>query len=760
MTFQGNLEAVPFGIAGAVALVLALLTWERWAIPRARTFAVMMFGEAIWAWAEALELLTVELPFKILWYEFRVVGAMVTILGLLAFVLVFTGRERWLVPRRFLFVVAPAVVLTLIAWTNSWHHAFWARIWSVQMGDHWIAMHQYGPFFWIAFAYCYSLVGVSTALLAQAVIRSAGIFRDQAAIMLFGVLLPWVVNFIDMAQVFGFIHVDTVAISFAVTGLAFLPGVFRYRLLDLTPVAWAAVVEGMDDLVVVIDPWGRICDLNPRACNLAGRSRAELLGLAANRAFGDWPSLAERLGRIPQEGEATFEIEGPDPARPTWFDGRTSRLGEQSRHCGWVLVLRDITPHKRAAHERLNTIREEAARAEAEASSQAKDHFLARVSHELRTPLNPVLATVTALLEDPVLSASLRSALEMIQRNVVLESRLIDDLLDFARIGRGKLTLHPEIVDAHELINHVARICQDDLRFASLQLDVYLSARRHHLNADPVRIQQVLWNLIKNAIKFTPAGGSITVRSANKEGGENGNGQGTNGSRLIIEVSDTGIGIEPDSLTRIFDVFEQGDGPHTSCSGGLGLGLSISRSIVEQHAGKLIAASAGTGQGATFTVDLPALATAVPLPAADPLAATPHAHPTAPQRALTILLVDDNEDTLNYLSRLLTLRGYRVLPASSCASALQRAAETSFDLLISDIDLADGSGIELIWTLRSQREVPAIALSGFGSSDDIELSRSAGFGLHLTKPVDFRLLVEAIQQLLEATTSTSSFQGL
>jgi len=755
MTFQANLDAVPFGVAGAVALLLALLTWDRTVIPRARAFAVMMFGETLWSWGEALELLTVELPIKILWYDFRTAGAMVTILGVLAFVLVCTGRETWLFSRRFLVVAAPAAVLALIAWTNPWHHTFWARIWNEPMGGHQIAMHDYGPFFWIALVYCYSLVAVSTGLLAQAVIRSRGIFRYQASIMLFGVLLPWVVNFIDVFQIFGFIHVDTVAICFAITGLAFLPAVFRYRLLDLSPVAWAAAFERMEDPVVVIDAAGRIWDLNPAARNLADRSRGDLRGVEATRAFGHWPTLAERIGRISQDREATFLIEGPDPARPAWFDCRASRLDERGRHCGWALVLRDITSHKRAASERLKAIREEAARAEAEAASKAKDHFLARVSHELRTPLNPVLATVTALLEDPVMAPSLRSALEMIQRNVLLESRLVDDLLDFARIGRGKLTLQTETVDAHELINHVARICQDDIRAAGLQLDIYLAAFRHHLDADPVRIQQVLWNLVKNAIKFTPAGGTITVRSSNKDGAENGNGQGTGSGRLIIEVSDTGIGIETARLARIFEVFDRDDESVLTGGRGLGLGLSISRSIVEQHFGKLIAASAGPGRGATFTVDLPALAAPVPLPAA-----TPSVHPNVPRRLLTILLVDDNEDTLKYLSRLLGLRGYRVLPASSCATAMQIGAEMSYDLLISDIDLADGSGIELIWSLRSRRDVPAIALSGFGSSDDIELSRSAGFGLHLTKPVDFRLLVEAIQQLVEPTASTSSFQGL
>jgi PAS domain S-box-containing protein len=758
MTFQGNVEAVPFGVAAAIAIVLALLTWERRVVSRARVFAVMMFGEAIWALAEALELLTVEMPFKVLWFQIRALGAMLTIVSLLVFVLVFTGRERWLAPTRLLGLAAPAGVFTFLAWTNPWHHAFWTAISNEQIGANWIAIPKYGPVFWIAFGYSYSLVALSAVLLAQAAWRSEGVFRAQAGLMLFGVLLPWLINFIDMAQIFGFIHVDTVVIGFLITGLAFLPGVFRYRLLDLAPVAWAVVVEGMDDPVVVIDPRGRIRELNSAAGKLAGGARDELLGVPAQSAFGRWPALADRLGRIAGDGEASFEIERATPAGNRCFDGRISQLCQGSRESAWVLVLRDITTHKEVAIQRVNAMREQVARAEAEAVSQSKDQFLARVSHELRTPLNPVLATVTALLEDPAMSPSLRSALEMIQRNVLLESRLIDDLLDFARIGRGKLALHTELVDAHELVSHVARICQDELRSANLQLDVYLAARRHHLDADPVRIQQVLWNLIKNAIKFTPAGGSITVRSSNRDSRENGVPAGR-GNRLVIEVSDTGIGIAPENLARIFDVFEQANTPRPSSPGGLGLGLSISRSIVDQHGGKLTAASPGAGHGATFTIDLPAIATPVPLEPVETPSASSEAYAGAAQQPVRILLVDDNQDTLNYLSRLLSLRGYRVLTASSRAAALQLATEKSFDLLISDIDLADGSGLELIWNLRAEREVPAIALSGFGSSDDIEMSRSAGFALHLTKPVDFRLLVESIQQLVETPASAGSVRG-
>ena len=297
---------------------------------------------------------------------------------------------------------------------------------------------------------------------------------------------------------------------------------------------------------------------------------------------------------LKRDVEHAFEIDGPDPDRPSSFDARISRLGEDTHPAGWVLVLRDVTLQKRAAEERVRMLREQAARAEAEAANLAKDRFLATLSHELRTPLTPVLATVTAMLGDPDTPDSLRHVLEMIRRNVVLEVRLIDDLLDLSRIRRGSLHLQRELIDAHQLIHNVIDICRDDLRNRRASSSTSTcSPASHHVDADPIRFQQALWNLIKNAIKFTPAGGQVTVRSLNADG----DGQLRAAPDLVIEVSDTGIGIEPDVLPNIFDVLEQGGISTTRRFGGLGLGLTISRSILEQHGGQLTAHSPGTGPG-------------------------------------------------------------------------------------------------------------------------------------------------------------------
>jgi signal transduction histidine kinase/ActR/RegA family two-component response regulator len=746
---QPNPEAIPFAIAAAVSATLAVLAWRRRSLPMAPAFTIMMAGEAAWALFEALELVCNDPQAQSLFYAIRTAGAVITVLGLLAFVLRYTGSTHWLEPRRITLICAPALALIVVAWTNPLHHFYWVTHVPEPVGRFQIIKPVYGPGFWVHFGYCYVLVAVSAFLLAQAAIQSAGVYRAQAAVMLFAVILPWIVNMVDMSRVFGYVHVDTTAMTFAVTGLAFLPGLFRFRLLDLTPVAWAVVVKGMNDPVVVFDPWGRIVELNQAAVRLVGRPYSELLGADAAIAFAHWRSLVYRLRRFKQPLDDAFEIDGPDPVRPASFDARISRLGEDIQPAGWVLVLRDVTLQKRAARERVRMLREKAARAEAEAANLAKDRFLYTLSHELRTPLTPVLATVTAMLSDHDTPESFRSVLEMIRRNVVLEVRLIDDLLDLSRIRRGSLHLQRELIDAHQLIHNVIDICRDDLRIAELQLQTNLLASQHHIDADPIRFQQALWNLIKNAIKFTPAGGQITVVSHNSDAVSHSRSR----PNVVIGVSDTGIGINPEVLPRIFDVSEHGGSSTTRRFGGLGLGLTISRSILEQHGGRISVHSPGASLGTTFNIEMPTACAPAESATGDD---SPPADRIALDDALTwpirVLLVDDNDDTLNYLSKFLSSRGYHVHTAADLASALQVASQAELDVIVSDIELPDGSGLELLWNLRrANSAIPAVALSGFGSSADVELSRSAGFAIHLTKPVDFRQLEDAIRHVAAST---------
>ena len=363
-------------------------------------------------------------------------------------------------------------------------------------------------------------------------------------------------------------------------------------------------------------------------------------------------------------------------------------------------------------------------------SNLAKDQFLAMLSHELRTPLTPVLASALELENEPALPENIRESLQMIHRNVELEARLIDDLLDLTRISKGKVQLNFEVVDAHTLLQNALEICQADIDRKHLALRLDLAAQKIYLRADPARLQQIFWNLIKNAVKFTPEDGQIFV-STNNDAGD----------QLRVKVVDTGFGIESESLPKIFDAFEQAGWTQF---GGLGLGLAISKTLVDAHKGTITAESAGRNKGATFTLIFPTCekAHAQTAPAISPA--------TRQRQTMRILLVEDHEDTNRSLTNLLRRRGYHVHSARTLQSAIDLSVKEKFDMLISDLGLPDGSGIDLMRRLNSEGPLLGIALTGFGMEDDIRKSHEAGFRHHLVKPIDLNKLDLFIQEAAAA----------
>ena len=371
--------------------------------------------------------------------------------------------------------------------------------------------------------------------------------------------------------------------------------------------------------------------------------------------------------------------------------------------------------------------------AEKARSNLAKDQFLAMLSHELRTPLTPVLASALALESEPALPPEVHESLHMIRRNVELEARLIDDLLDLTRIDRGKVQLNFEVVDAHTLLQNALEICQAEIDRKHLRRSLNLGARKVHLRADPARLQQIFWNLINNAVKFTPSDGQISISTGNTSKGE-----------LRVEIADTGLGIESQELPKIFDAFEQSGRTQL---GGLGLGLAISKALVEAHKGTITAQSAGRNKGSTFTLVFPTSERAA-------VQITPAVSPKLPEhQAMRILLVEDHEDSNRSLTNLLRRRGYHVQSALNFQSALDLGTKHEFDVLISDLALPDGNGTDLMQTLHSTRPLLGIALTGFGMEDDIRKCREAGFQHHLVKPIDLNKLDLLIQESAAAPAS-------
>jgi PAS domain S-box-containing protein len=525
--------------------------------------------------------------------------------------------------------------------------------------------------------------------------------------------------------------------------------------------AWFRVtLASIGDAVVTVDTACRVTYLNPVAEKLTGWARPE----AAGRPVGEIMRIVHEGTRDPAVnpidralaegvvvglanhttllGRGGAEIPIEDSAAPIKNPG-----GEI---IGAVMVFHDVSERrqKEVAVARLYQA-EQQARGAAEQANQAKDHFLATLSHELRTPLTPVLAILSTFGEGAALPAELAGDLEVMRRNIVLEARLIDDLLDLTRITRGRLDLQYAPAPVDQLLENAIGICAGELKAKRLTLIRDLAQPAPVLLADGPRVTQILWNLLKNAIKFTPEEGRITLRSRVAAAG---------GSRqLVIVVEDTGMGIAPGQLGRVFDAFEQGSRGDSRRFGGLGRGLTISKGIAEAHGGTITAASPGEDRGSAFTLTLPlegageaGLREAAP---ADPApAAAPAREARAPGRPQRILLVEDHADTAAILGRLLRRSGYEVLPAGTVGSALEVArremAGAGLDLVVSDLGLPDGSGLDLMRQLAAAYRLRGIALSGFGMEADLAQSMAAGFSRHLIKPGNIGILRAAIAELM------------
>ncbi len=491
--------------------------------------------------------------------------------------------------------------------------------------------------------------------------------------------------------------------------------------------------EGSPIPYQTMDAEGRLLDVNQafleatgyeKKQDVRGRWCGELLNPASRKWMKEhFADLKEQGGMKQMELEAVRRDGSHLDILVDASVGYAADGAFQQIHWVWS----DITDRKRAQA----TLAE--AKAVAEAASHAKDRLMATVSHELRTPLTPLLIRLSMLQEDPQMPAALQESLAMMRHSVEVESHLIDGLLDLTRMTQGRVHLKPEVVDAHELVERALAMSaeEDDAMGPTIRCE--LKAMHHMVHVDPTRMQQVCWNIIKNAKQYTPLGGTLTIESEN-----------TDAQMLELRFIDTGAGIDPDFLPRVFDAFERGSSMGHVRPSGLGLGMAIAKSLMQQLGGSIHVASEGLGKGSTFTVRLP-LAAATE--------STGPARPTQPlcdgvAGPVRILLVEDDDATREVMTEVLRTSGHEVVTAATMKQALAAAESGEFDLLVSDIGLPDGSGLDVMRWFKDHRPIPGIAVSGYGTEEDLQRSLAAGFFTHITKPIPASTLRWAIQEAM------------
>jgi two-component system CheB/CheR fusion protein len=469
---------------------------------------------------------------------------------------------------------------------------------------------------------------------------------------------------------------------------------------------------------------------NAAFLRLAGANRSDLIGRPFAQAVprGQGNGCLPLLDRVYHTGtpECLAEQKHGETPPAYWSYAVWPIHGRDEHPSGVIIQVADSTEtavfRRQAAAMNesllLSVIRQqelaeaaESLSARLETALREREYFIAAVSHELRTPLTPVLLAASMLQQDERLDEDTRGIMQMIHRNITLEARLIDDLLDMTRIERSKLKMERRPVGLREVLERAVEVCRADMELGELTLEVDNRGGTQFVEADPDRLQQVFSNLLRNSIKFTPPGGHVRVRSRR------------DGDSCVVEVSDSGAGMDADFLPRAFTAFEQG-GKTQAHKAGLGLGLAICKMIVELHGGVITARSEGRDRGASFVVRLPALAGTRSVDAA---AASPE--DSLGVKPLRILLVEDNSDTARIMRRLLALDGHAVQWAGDVAAGLKLAATHEFDLLLSDLGLPDGSGVDLMRTLRRHGStLPGIVISGYGQDQDIDQSRDRHTG--------------------------------
>jgi len=709
---------------GVVTSFVAERLLRRYQTPTAPAATLLFAGLSVWLIATGLSLLMSDVRDQILLEKLTVLGAVAVPLAFLLLAARAVRRDGWITRRTLAALwVIPVVTLAMMA-TNGVHGWLWSRIDIVDLADGRTGLILCrGPWFWVMAAYAYAELGAATWLLVSKYGRNWERYRIEALLVSVGLMAPVLANLLYLSGRFP-LDLDPTPYGFTLTAALLAWGFSRQGILEAMPVSRSTVVRELRDALLVVDPRGRLVDVNLAARGILGLLDSFVQDLQVHEVLAGCPQLLALLERPDGEMSSTVEIQTKAGAR--MFDVRISELRERGDLvAGRLVVLRDVTDYLKA---------NEAARA----ATVAKSQFLANMSHEIRTPMNGVLGHAQHLAQLP-LDPEQRGVVDDILRSGEALLHVIGDILDLSKLEAGKLQMDPAPFEPRSLAQEVTKLLEPRARKAGIGLEAVVAGDvPAWLLGDAGRIRQVLVNLGGNAAKFTKKG-SVTLRLRCD--------QICDGiAAMRFEVADTGIGIPAQALETIFDAFTQADASTTRRFGGTGLGLTISREIVNCMGGEL-GVESEEGRGSTFWFAVPLPVCERPALAVETLLTVGSEQP-APARALRVLAAEDNAVNQRVLVRLLERLGCRVDLASDGREAVERVRSGSYDLLLMDCQMPVLDGFEATREIRAldgeAARIPIVAVTAHALPGDRERCLAQGMDDYVTKPLRVRDLERVI----------------
>ncbi len=703
-TWALNLYSFLMFAAAGVSLLLSYAAWRRRGAVGALAFTFLMLSAFEWSlsYAISLGLKSESVSLYIFWSNIRYFGIAGAPLAWMVFALQYAGYDKYLTRRNIGLLLIMPVAIVILAWTDTWHQLIRGNPRLSSLGSMTLMEVDLGPAWWAYLVYSYIVIIVGVVLLLSA-LRRQNLYRAQAVTLVLGAIAPVITSIMYATGLNPISPIDLTPFGFVFMGIAFFFAFFRYRALDLTPIARDAIIENMSDGVLVLDMQDRLVDVNPALEKIFNRTRASFMGRPIFEAFQEMPEL---LAYCSGADETHTEICLMRKDEEQYFDLSISPLfDEKKRARGKLVVLRNITE----LHQ---------ARISAEAASRAKSNFLASMSHEIRTPMNGIIG-MAGLILDTKLTNEQREYAETIRNSGDALLTIINDILDFSKIEADKLELEVQPFDLRECMESAIDLLALNASQKGLELGCVIEPDvPEAILGDVTRLRQIIVNLLGNAVKFTKQGEIVLQVEVDKNAQKQ-------GQRLHISVRDTGIGIPTDRMNRLFQSFSQVDSSTTRKYGGTGLGLAISKRLSELMGGEMWVEST-EGVGSTFHFTILAQTAALPKPAP--------ALPVPQLKGKRVLVVDDNETNRRVVS--LQVQTWELIPTvfANPLDALKALKNGErFDAAILDMHMPEMDGVQLATEIRKlDQSLPIIMLTSLGwrESEDSGL-----FSAFLTKPV-------------------------